>query len=245
MLDLIVSYTATTNKGEKENSIFSYADEADEQVKESVKALSFEQLQEMAGLTQSLTDLQQYGYLGDVMHPLNQEEAQKIYGCVEIYKLYPDDTESLVEDQGELDSHDGFFGIQSEELKTLLIKNEAKTSCGKNVEGVIEKLKSWGYRDIKVIVEKERTYFERTLNVGEFSEITRTEYDEMFNILPPKRFMNTCLFTMFMMCEELGGGFYQYYVSFDNRYFTFVEHLKTTYNQIENKVLEHKSKMGK
>ena len=30
----------------------------------------------------------------------------------EIFALYPDDTEAMLDDEGELDTHDGLFGIE-------------------------------------------------------------------------------------------------------------------------------------
>lgn len=49
---------------------------------------------------------------GFVWKILTKEEARVLYGTMEVYKLYDDGSEGLVESEEEIESHGGQFGIE-------------------------------------------------------------------------------------------------------------------------------------
>lgn len=60
-----------------------------------------------------MTELHRYGYQNEGMLPVERERAHELFQeGFEIFALYPDDTEAMLDDEGELDTHDGLFGIE-------------------------------------------------------------------------------------------------------------------------------------
>ena len=58
-----------------------------------------------------MTELHRYGYQNEGMLPVERERAHELFQeGFEIFALYPDDTEAMLDDEGELDTHDGFSG---------------------------------------------------------------------------------------------------------------------------------------
>ena len=58
----------------------------------------------------------------------------------------------------------------------------------------------------------EKDFFQKENNYLEPIEISLTEYDEMFNILPPARTYGGFNFEMFMLPEQLGGGLFSHFL---------------------------------
>ncbi|ENV65103.1 hypothetical protein F949_00002 [Acinetobacter junii NIPH 182] len=235
MFNKILSYTAWHN-GRHIESIYSYMEEPNKETIKRIKGLSTESMQAMLDLTVTKKDMLDYGYRSGIMHPMSQKRAKVLYGRKGIFKLFQDGTESLVEDESEIDSHDGLFGIESPDLCNLLIENECKTTCGQNVDSIKIKLAEWGYKDIMMHIEDEQVYFRRTLKAGQVEETEKTVFNDMLNVLPPQRHFNTSTYEIFMISEEIGGGIFQFYARVENRYFELKEHFKTDYDALERLV---------
>ena len=69
----------------------------------------------MPDATITVNDMKDYGYMWDGMLPLQREAAAKLFERCEIFRLYPDDSDGLVESLTELQVHEqsgGIFGIE-------------------------------------------------------------------------------------------------------------------------------------
>lgn len=61
----------------------------------------------------SISDTIAYGYVANELLPLTKERAFDLYNeDLTIYALYPDNTEAMIFDITEIDSHAGYFGIE-------------------------------------------------------------------------------------------------------------------------------------
>lgn len=67
-------------------------------------------------------EMVEYGYKDDVMHPLTKEVAIDLWENknLPVYKLYEDNTESLVDDISDIQNHDGIFGIETTDWDNYL-----------------------------------------------------------------------------------------------------------------------------
>lgn len=68
----------------------------------------------MPDVTITVSDMKDYGYMWEGMLPLQREAAAVLFEHCEIFRLYPDDSEGLVESLAELEDHElsgGIFGI--------------------------------------------------------------------------------------------------------------------------------------
>lgn len=73
------------------------------------------------------SDLEAYGYQSQVMLPVSEARAKELYEKIELYRLYEDGTEALVEDLADLNSHaqkDGLFGVQEKDWRNYQLKIE-------------------------------------------------------------------------------------------------------------------------
>ncbi|RJN93807.1 DNA repair protein, partial [Acinetobacter baumannii] len=73
------------------------------------------------------SDLEAYGYQSQVMLPVSEARAKELYEKIELYRLYEDGTEALVEDLADLNSHaqkDGLFGVQENDWRNYQLKIE-------------------------------------------------------------------------------------------------------------------------
>lgn len=62
-----------------------------------------------------LSEMHRYGYLNDAMLPVGQGRAHELFReGFGIFTLYPDNTEAELDDEGEIDTHDGLYGIEKE-----------------------------------------------------------------------------------------------------------------------------------
>ena len=83
----------------------------------------------------------------------------------------------------------------------------------KNVGQLILELQnSYGESFAAASVMTEKDFFQKENNYLEPIEISLTEYDEMFNILPPARTYGGFNFEMFMLPEQLGGGLFSHFL---------------------------------
>ena len=63
--------------------------------------------------TISIADRNSYGYLDDEMLPLSRERAKELFEQdLPIFLLYEDDSEVMAFDRGDIDNHNGIFGIE-------------------------------------------------------------------------------------------------------------------------------------
>lgn len=63
--------------------------------------------------TISISDRNSYGYLDDEMLPLSKERVIELYEKdLPIFLLYEDDSEAMAFDRGDIDNHNGIFGIE-------------------------------------------------------------------------------------------------------------------------------------
>lgn len=63
--------------------------------------------------TISIADRNSYGYLDDEMLPLSRERAKELFEQdLPIFLLYEDDSEAMAFDRGDIDNHNGIFGIE-------------------------------------------------------------------------------------------------------------------------------------
>lgn len=68
----------------------------------------------------SILQMIEYGYSSDNMLPLSSERAIELYKSGDnVYLLYPDSTETLAFDLEEIQSHQGFFGIERTDWETI------------------------------------------------------------------------------------------------------------------------------
>ena len=89
--------------------------------------------------TITVNDMKDYGYMWEGMLPLQREAAAELFERCEIFRLYPDDSEGLVESQNELQDHEqigGIFGIEKTawlaELNRRSNKREVLRNTRKN-----------------------------------------------------------------------------------------------------------------
>ncbi|MCU4517656.1 hypothetical protein EA749_12175 [Acinetobacter radioresistens] len=83
----------------------------------------------------------------------------------------------------------------------------------KNVGQLILELQnSYGESFAAASVMTEKDFFQKENNYLEPIEISLTEYDEKFNILPPARTYGGFNFEMFMLPEQLGGGLFSHFL---------------------------------
>lgn len=70
--------------------------------------------------------MQEYGYTWEEMLPLTKERALEFWGKgFPIYALYEDDSESMVEDEGQILKHEGLFGIGKTDWRRILFTRTA------------------------------------------------------------------------------------------------------------------------
>ena len=62
--------------------------------------------------------MHKYGYYSDLMLPLSEERAKDLFLMgVNIFALYPDGTEAEIENIDQIGTHDGLFGIETDEWR--------------------------------------------------------------------------------------------------------------------------------
>lgn len=67
----------------------------------------------VAEIPNSKHEMHRYGYHWDGVIPINKKAAFNLYRRgVEVYKLYPDNTEAEADDIKDIFEHDGLFGIE-------------------------------------------------------------------------------------------------------------------------------------
>lgn len=72
-----------------------------------------------------LSEMHQYGYSDDGILPVGLERAHELFEeGYEIFALYTDNTEAELDDEGELDTHEGLFGIEKSVWEKHLEKTE-------------------------------------------------------------------------------------------------------------------------
>lgn len=83
----------------------------------------------------SETDMNQYGYAWKGMIPLRENKAKSLFKEIQLYKLYGDNTESVVESIEEIAEHTsdgGIFGIEISDVNAYY-KRECKSMLGRDV----------------------------------------------------------------------------------------------------------------
>ncbi|MEX8139991.1 zincin-like metallopeptidase domain-containing protein [Acinetobacter baumannii] len=64
-------------------------------------------------------EMHSYGYSSDSMLPVREDRAQELFGKVDLYRLYEDGTEAMIEDRAEIAQHDGLFGVELPDWQKL------------------------------------------------------------------------------------------------------------------------------
>ena len=101
-----------------------------------------------------------------------------------------------------------FFGYLDNQNDELVC-----AATGQSVGSIILSLqKSYSERFASSAVMSEKEFFCKENNYLIPEEVSISEYDEKFNILPPSRMYNGYNFSMFMVTEALGGGLYSYFL---------------------------------
>lgn len=68
-----------------------------------------------------LSEMHEYGYLWNEMLPLTKERASKLFEeGMEVYLLHSDGSETLAEDWGAVQGHDGLFGVEQDDWSAYL-----------------------------------------------------------------------------------------------------------------------------
>ena len=68
-----------------------------------------------------LSEMHEYGYLWNEMLPLTKERASELFEeGMEVYLLHSDGSETLAEDWGAVQGHDGLFGVEQEDWSAYL-----------------------------------------------------------------------------------------------------------------------------
>ncbi len=68
-----------------------------------------------------LSEMHQYGYLWNKMLPLTKERASELFEeGMEVYLLHSDGSETLAEDWGAVQGHDGLFGVEQDDWSAYL-----------------------------------------------------------------------------------------------------------------------------
>ena len=81
-----------------------------------------------------MTELHRYGYQNEGMLPVERERAHELFQeGFEIFALYPDDTEAMLDDEGELDTHDGLFGIEKAVWEKYHCVMDAEKNLNKSI----------------------------------------------------------------------------------------------------------------
>lgn len=73
--------------------------------------------------TVGLSEMYAYGYSWDGMLPLREIRAMDLFHAgVAVHRLYPDGSETLIEDAAALEGHDGLFGVEKNDWDVYLEK---------------------------------------------------------------------------------------------------------------------------
>ena len=68
-----------------------------------------------------LSEMHEYGYLWNEMLPLTKERASELFEeGMEVYLLHSDGSETLAEDWGAVQGHDGLFGVEQDDWSAYL-----------------------------------------------------------------------------------------------------------------------------
>lgn len=67
----------------------------------------------------TVKEMEEYGYKYDKMYPLTKTQAMDIWKKHNktVYKLFPDNTEAMVEDPKEIENFNGIFGIEAKDFR--------------------------------------------------------------------------------------------------------------------------------
>lgn len=84
-------------------------------------------------------DMQAYGYKWDGILPLTSERAAELFeNNVTVYKLYPDNTETVVEDKiFDIEQHGGMFGIEKRDW-LIYLRDKIELMSKSEREGLID-----------------------------------------------------------------------------------------------------------
>ena len=78
-----------------------------------VKEMAETEINALPDGTVGLVEMHQYGYRSAELLPLSQERAMQLYqDGMEVFCLYPDDTEAVLESEKSFQTHDGLFGVE-------------------------------------------------------------------------------------------------------------------------------------
>ncbi|MGQ1270037.1 DNA repair protein (plasmid) [Acinetobacter baumannii] len=122
------------------------------------------------------SDLEAYGYQSQVMLPVSESRAKELFEKVDLYRLYEDGTEALLEDLADLSNHakqDGLFGVQENDWRNYLLKID-KSNDSENIND-IENFQYFSYPALaQSIIKREGDEFfanyEQTRNLGSEEE---------------------------------------------------------------------------
>lgn len=108
----------------------------------------------------SMKEMYAYGYAWDGMLPLSEDKALELRDAdLQIYRLYNDGTEGMVENKEEIFSHDGLFGVERETWIGYLRKmtEETKMQFDEFMKYAVENIKAYlpqEYQDANVFLGK-------------------------------------------------------------------------------------------
>lgn len=84
-----------------------------------------------------LSEMREYGYQWNEMLPLTKEKAEDLFGHdLPVYLLHTDGAESLVENRGQIEEHEGIFGIEKNDWER---EKEFRSMMEELEESAIEK----------------------------------------------------------------------------------------------------------
>lgn len=108
----------------------------------------------------SMKEMYAYGYAWEGMLPLSEDKALELRDAdLQIYRLYNDGTEGMVENKEEIFSHDGLFGVERETWIGYLRKmtEETKMQFDEFMKYAVENIKAYlpqEYQDANVFLGK-------------------------------------------------------------------------------------------
>lgn len=127
--NLIVNYAFKLNNIEGTKKLISEMHEAiDAPALRTVNEVMRTAQAEIDGLPDStvgISEMYEFGYTSNLMLPLTKDRALELFrdGC-EVFHLYPDDTEEVLDDETDFDTLDEFYGIEKDSWEEYRLQED-------------------------------------------------------------------------------------------------------------------------
>ena len=126
-------------------------------------------------------DMKKYGYKWEGMLPIQDKAVARfiLKTTANLYALYPDDSESLIEDESRIDDWNGLFGVDADEWRAYIMMGFAE-GTEKNSDMVIQRhIRGTDYLFTLSDDEESEIYNSRLLKITKTNIIIYFECEEL------------------------------------------------------------------